>query len=142
MSEEQLIFRLKAIDDASAAIEKVRQSVLDSQEKTAEGQKKANDKIVGSNTEVVKGFNQLGVAAWKLSRKAQGVRLVALSWVTISSTADAHAEDGWRNLTAMARELDYTQEQFDAMIQQVAEGYKTDRGWGLIKAAFPEMEEG
>lgn len=36
----------------------------------------------------------------------------------------------------MAAQLNYTQEQFDAMLREVSEAYKADRGAGLIQAAF------
>ncbi len=44
--------------------------------------------------------------------------------------------EGWVN--SLASELDCSQEQFDALRQEVAEAYRQDRGWGLIEAAFRE----
>jgi hypothetical protein len=39
-------------------------------------------------------------------------------------------------LSQMAGQLNYTQEQVDAMLREVGEAYKADRGLGLVQAAF------
>jgi len=36
----------------------------------------------------------------------------------------------------MASELNFTQEQFDAMLKEAEEAYENDRGKGPIEAAF------
>jgi len=44
----------------------------------------------------------------------------------------------WNCNTSMASELNYTQEQLDALLKDVADSYRKDRGQSLIDAAFPK----
>ena len=64
-----------------------------------------------------------------------------LSAALFQSIGHAHFQnaEGWVN--GLASQLNYTQEQFEAVMQEVAEAYQQDRGWGLIRAAFGEEGE-
>ena len=84
---------------------------------------------------------QLGVLADKLGRTARGVELLALCFLIDRAISHGDTESDLRALSAMASRLDYTQEQFDAMLQRVAESYRQDRGAALLRAAFGEAEE-
>jgi hypothetical protein len=64
---------------------------------------------------------------------------VALAYIIISSIGHADAKKGFKNLSNMASELSYTQEQLDALLKEVAKTYQKDRGQSLIDAAFPKV---
>ena len=66
----------------------------------------------------------------------EGARLVALCYLIDQSIGHGDTESDFRNLTAMASQLNYTQEQFDSMLQQVDESYQADRGQSLLRDAF------
>ncbi len=81
---------------------------------------------------------QLGFLAWELGRSQEGLRLVALACIMLSSIGHANAKKGFEGLSGMASKLKYTQEQIDALLKEVSEAYQKDRGQGLIDAAFPK----
>ena len=81
-------------------------------------------------------FYQLGFVAAKLGRLVEGVRLVALSFLIVRSIGHSNVKRASQTLSQMVDELNYTQEQVDAMLQEVTEAYNDDRGAGLIQAAF------
>jgi tetratricopeptide (TPR) repeat protein len=83
-------------------------------------------------------FNLLGVVAWKQGRLLEGMRLVALANIIISSIGHADAKKGFESLSRMAFNLSYTQGQLDALQMEVAESYAKDRGQSLLDAAFPK----
>ncbi len=81
-------------------------------------------------------FHQLGFLAREQGRLKEGLRLVALSCVIDASIGHAETESDINALSGMASELKYTQVQIEAMLKEVAEAYKRDRGLSLIQAAF------
>ena len=81
-------------------------------------------------------FYQLGFVAAALGRLAEGMRLVAVCYLIDQSIGHGDTKSDFQTLSQMAGQLGYTQEQFDAMLQEVSKAYKADRGWGLIEAAF------
>ena len=83
-------------------------------------------------------WHQLGILAAKLGRGAEGARLVTLSFLIGRSIGHADAEKASRSLAVAAQELDYTAEQLQALLKEVAGSYKADRGQALLKAAFPD----
>lgn len=83
-------------------------------------------------------FFQLGMLAWKMGRLAEGVRLVALGYLIDQSIGHGDTESDFRNLSAIASRLNYTQEQLDSMLREVAESYQADGGQGLLRDAFGE----
>jgi tetratricopeptide (TPR) repeat protein len=82
---------------------------------------------------------QLGFLAWKRGRLQEGLQLVALAYTILSSIGHAKVNMSFENLSGMASELSYTQEQLDALLKEVTEAYRKDRGQSLIDAAFPKV---
>lgn len=83
-------------------------------------------------------FHQLGILYWKMGRLQEGFRMVALSYLIVSSIGHEKAKIGLENLNAMASNLNYSPELIDTIIEEVAESYRHDRGQSLIDAAFPK----
>jgi hypothetical protein len=83
-------------------------------------------------------FYQFGILAWKLGRSQEGLRLVALACIMLSSLGHADGKRGFEGLSDMASQLKYTQEQIEAIQEEAAEAYQKDRGQSLIEAAFPK----
>ncbi len=81
-------------------------------------------------------FYQLGIMAYQSGRAVEGMRLVAMCFLIDQSIGHGDTESDFKMLSQMAAQLSYTQEQFDAMLGEVIEAYKADRGRGLIDAAF------
>jgi hypothetical protein len=86
-------------------------------------------------------FYQLGYMAVQSGRVTEGIRLVALGFLIFQSIGHSNAKIASQTLSQMAGQLSYTQEQFDAMLQDVSEAYKADRGRGVIEAAFKTTDE-
>ncbi|HII06557.1 MAG TPA: CHAT domain-containing protein, partial [Methanotrichaceae archaeon] len=93
---------------------------------------------IGDRAGEAQNFAQLGIMASERDRAEEGLGLVTLSATILGSIghADLKKVEPWVN--QLASKLNYTQEQFDAMIQEVKESYDRDRGWGLIEAAFAD----
>jgi tetratricopeptide (TPR) repeat protein len=83
-------------------------------------------------------FYLLGLLSGAQGRLQEGLNLVALSNIMLSSISDADAKIAFKTFSGMASELRYTQEQFDTLMKEVSEAYQKDRGQGLIDAAFPK----
>ena len=83
-------------------------------------------------------FFQLGQLAAKQGRSAEGTRLVALCYMIDASIGHGDTESDLQSLSKMASQIQYTQEQFDAMLSEVQKSYQCDRGWSLIEAAFAD----
>ena len=81
-------------------------------------------------------FHQLGFLAWRQGRLDEGLRLVALSFIILSSVGNSDAKKSLKNLSDMTKDLGYTQEQLDDLQRDANESYCRDRGWSLIHAAF------
>ncbi|MFZ3149283.1 MAG: tetratricopeptide repeat protein, partial [Methanothrix sp.] len=93
---------------------------------------------IGDQEGEAKTFYQLGLLAGEQGRLQEGLNLVALSNIMLSSISDADAKIAFETFSGMASELRYTQEQFDTLMKEVADAYRKDRGQGLIEAAFPK----
>jgi tetratricopeptide (TPR) repeat protein len=91
---------------------------------------------IGDRAGEAAAFRQLGILAWEEGRVREGMRLVALGWLINSFIYHVDAQSDVKNLSVMASELGYTQEQLEAMMKEVTEAYGKDRGRGLINAAF------
>ena len=79
---------------------------------------------------------QIGIIAAEEGHAEEGLRLVTLSAMILKEIGDADLKrvEPWVN--HLASELEYSQEQFGAMLQEVQETYQQDRGQSLIDAAF------
>jgi len=78
-------------------------------------------------------FYQLGMLAWQQRKAAAGMRLVALCYLIDREIGHGDAESDFRQLAGLAEALNYTQDQLDAMLQEVAMAYKRDRGAELVR---------
>lgn len=91
---------------------------------------------IGDRAGEAAAFHQLGIVAAESDRLVEGAALVALSFVINRSIGHISAKHAEQQLSRAAKQLNYTPEQVDATLQEVAEAYKADRGWRLIQAAF------
>ena len=71
-------------------------------------------------------------------QNAVGLRLVALSAMIFGSIGHAQIKEVEPWVNGMTSQLNYTQEQIEAMLQEVAESRQRDRGASLIEAAFAD----
>jgi hypothetical protein len=76
-----------------------------------------------------------------MGRAEVGVRLVALCWMIDESVGHADASSDLETLSSMCAELNYSLTQINAMLDEAGAGYEADRGWGLVRAAFPEQAQ-
>ena len=81
-------------------------------------------------------FHQLGILSWERGPTQDGLRPLAISYLINSSIGHWETKTYLENLSAAASQLSFSQEQFDALLKEVAEAYRTDRCQGLIDAAF------
>jgi len=83
-------------------------------------------------------FSQLGVTAWRMNKGKEALRLIVVGYAIFAYIGHSDAKIGFKNLSAAASQLGYSQEQFEALQIEVAEAYGKDCGQGLIDAAFPK----
>ncbi len=82
----------------------------------------------------------LGIMAAQQEQLDAGLRLVALSFLLLQSIGHAQLQQVQPWVVKLASQLNYTQEQFDAMIKEVVAAYQQDRGAALLRAAVGEEE--
>jgi tetratricopeptide (TPR) repeat protein len=81
-------------------------------------------------------FYQLGFVAAQSGRLVEGTRLVALCFLIDQAIGHGDAKSDFQQLSKLTAQLNYTQEQVDAMLREVREAYEADQGAGQIQAAF------
>lgn len=81
-------------------------------------------------------FFQLGALAVQNDKMAEGLRLMALAAVVLRSIKSDEVKNVEPLVERLASQLNYSQEQFMAMVQEALQGYAKDRGWGLVEGAF------
>jgi tetratricopeptide (TPR) repeat protein len=84
---------------------------------------------------------QLGSLAHRMGRGDVGARLLALCWMIDQAIGLGDVENDFRNLSGLCRELGYSQEQFDKMLEEAAAAYQSDRARSLIDRAFAVPDE-
>ncbi len=94
---------------------------------------------IGNRATEAATFFQLGMLTVQKERLLEGARLVAVCFLIDESIGHGDTENDLRALASLASQLNYSEEQLRILLQQVAEEYKTDRGAGLLKAAFGEV---
>ena len=87
-------------------------------------------------------FAQLGIMASERGQIEVGLRLVALSAMILGSIGHAQIKEVEPWVNRLASQLNYTQEQLEAMHQEVAESRQRDRGASLIDADFADPAPG
>jgi tetratricopeptide (TPR) repeat protein len=81
-------------------------------------------------------FFQLGGVALQLGRVAQGIRLVAVCCLINREIGDAATADDWQTLVELATQLGWSEADLESELRKVARAYQSDRGRGLLAAAF------
>jgi tetratricopeptide (TPR) repeat protein len=78
-------------------------------------------------------FFQLGALAVQQDRMAEGLRLMALAAVVLRSIKSDEVKSVEPLVERLASQLNYSQEQFMVMVQEVLQVYAKDRGCGLVE---------
>ncbi|MCK9405277.1 MAG: tetratricopeptide repeat protein [Methanothrix sp.] len=79
---------------------------------------------------------QLGALAVQMDRIQEGLRLMALSAVVLRSINSDEVKNIEPVVERLASQLNFSQDQFVAMLQEVMHSYVKDRGMGLVKKAW------
>ncbi len=93
-------------------------------------------KQIGDRAGEANTWYQLGMLAAKLGRQADGIRLVATCYLIENSIGHADTENDFKALAGMASQLNYTEEQFKAMLNEVAQTYSKDQGTTFLDSIF------
>ncbi|HQN31341.1 MAG TPA: tetratricopeptide repeat protein, partial [Methanothrix soehngenii] len=80
-------------------------------------------------------FFQLGALAVQQDRMEEGLKLMATAAVVLRSIKSDEVKNVEPLVERLASQLNYSQEQFMVMVQEVLKGYSKDRGWGLVERA-------
>jgi len=79
---------------------------------------------------------QLGALAVQMDRIREGLRLMALSAVVLRSINSDEVKNIEPVVERLASQLNFSQDQFVAMLQEVMHSYVKDKGRGLIERTF------
>ena len=79
---------------------------------------------------------QLGALAVQMDRIQEGLRLMALSAVVLRSINSDEVKNIEPVVERLASQLNFSQDQFVAMLQEVMHSYVKDKGRGLIERTF------
>ena len=93
---------------------------------------------IGGRAGEAQTFVQLGVIAFRQGRLLVAARLAALSFGLFQTIGYSETQVAAKNLAVVADQLNYTQEQVEALLAEVAQEYARNRGAGLVRAAFGE----
>ena len=91
---------------------------------------------LGDQTGEAGAFFQLGALAVQSDRIQEGLQLMALSAVVLRSIKSDEVKNIEPVVERLASQLDYNQDKFIAMLQEVMDSYVKDRGRRLIDKAF------
>lgn len=86
-------------------------------------------------------LNRLGILAMEGFQQAEaGLRFLIMGLLILKEFeyADVKEKKMESLVSNLASELDYSREDFDAVMQETIESYKKERGWSLIHDAFGE----
>ena len=87
-------------------------------------------------------FFQLGALAVQQDRMAEGLRLMALAAVVLRSIKSDEVKSVEPLVERLASQLNYSQEQFMVMVQEVLQSYAKDRGRGLVEKSSWQVGQG
>jgi tetratricopeptide (TPR) repeat protein len=82
---------------------------------------------------------QLGALAVQQNRMAEGLRLMALAAIVLRSIKSDEVKNVEPIVERLASQLNYSQEQFMVMVQEVLQGYATDRGLGMVEKVWEKQ---
>ncbi len=83
-------------------------------------------------------FHQLGMSSWEQQRSPQSIKLMAIGFLIFDAIGHSNAEVILKNLCNKASQMRLSPEQLNDLQMEAYESYAKDRGWSLIRAAFPE----
>jgi hypothetical protein len=82
---------------------------------------------------------QLGQLAFQVGAKTDGVRLVVMGFLIIQAIGHGEAQNYLANLLGLCQQLGYNEDQVQSVVQETAEAYQQDAGWGLLARAFDRL---
>jgi tetratricopeptide (TPR) repeat protein len=84
-------------------------------------------------------FAQMGfMAIGKIGKKKKGLRLLCLSYYILDSVHNSEAKAIGIHIGNIADDLGYSEEDLEEDIEYAYQSYEKDRGWKLIREAFPD----
>ena len=81
-------------------------------------------------------FFQLGAIAVQQDKMQEGLRLMALAAIVLRSIKSDDVKNVEPLVERLAAQLNYSQEQFMGLVQEVLQSYTRDRGMGLVERAL------
>jgi len=81
-------------------------------------------------------FFQLGALAVQQDKMHEGLRLMGLAAIVLRSIKSDDVKNVEPLVERLAAQLNYAQEQFMVLVQEVLQSYPKDRGWGLVQKAW------
>jgi len=83
-------------------------------------------------------FYQLGRVAGKTGRKAGEVQLLGLRFLTDQAIGHGDTPDDWKAVVQAASQLGYSDDRLKALLDEVADSCRQDRGLGLLEKVLDE----
>jgi hypothetical protein len=68
---------------------------------------------------------------------SSGMKFIAIHYLIFADIDYPDVKMAYETLCNIASQMSLSQEQIEALLKEVAESYAKDRGWSLIRAAFP-----
>jgi len=84
-------------------------------------------------------FFQLGALAVQQNRMDEGLRLMAIAAIVLRSIKSEEVKNVEPIVERLASQLNYSQEQFMVMVQDVLKSYATDRGRGMVEKVWKKQ---
>ncbi|MGV8176119.1 MAG: tetratricopeptide repeat protein [Methanothrix sp.] len=94
------------------------------------------NQVLGDKAAEAGSFFQLGALAVQQDKIAEGLRLMALAAVVLRSIKSDEVQSVEPLVERLASQLNYSQEQFTVLVQEVLHSYAKDRGRGLVERAL------
>jgi tetratricopeptide (TPR) repeat protein len=85
-------------------------------------------------------FGQLGNVAGQQGNTQEALRLHLLSYIVLSSIDHAHQQTAWKHVSSLVSDLALSQDDLEAVAQEVRGAHAEDGGWSLIRDAFPDAD--
>jgi tetratricopeptide (TPR) repeat protein len=83
-------------------------------------------------------FDLLGLVARKMGRTAGEVQLLSLCFLIHQAIGHGDTLDDWKAVAQAASQLGYSDDQLKALLDEVADSYRQDRGLGLVEKVFED----
>jgi len=102
------------------------------------GKSMAITQAIGDRAGEAAAWNQLGGMAWKTGRREMAVRLCAICFWIDNAIGHGHAEQALKTVLYFCGQLNYTEQQTKAAIEEAVAAYESDSGASLIKGALED----